>query len=390
MTRATILFIALVSVDALLGLLALAMAQGERQSRALRLWGWGLLVYAAGQMFFVVHVHSLVGLQVVAGNGLISLSALFTALGVYQHSPVRINRSLLVGGLAASVLAEIIGRMMNLGIIIDVATPTVYATLLYAVAAWLMIRRPPPGARSAARFMALAIVAVLVVWNVRLAVVWLSLGGSQDPERADLIFSLFAIAQILTVVSGTLGMLWIEVRLMQSDLKHAAFTDQLTGVLNRRAVRLRFDEEVARCKRLSQTFGLILFDVDHFKEINDMLGHHVGDRVLRQVARAMSRSKRTEDMLGRIGGEEFLVLLPHHDLEKSLRAAERLRQAVQTAQPDEEMEGPATVSGGVAAFPEDGETWDKLYVVADRRMYRAKNAGRNRVTGRGRLPEQDN
>jgi diguanylate cyclase (GGDEF)-like protein len=145
----------------------------------------------------------------------------------------------------------------------------------------------------------------------------------------------------------------------------------------------RFDEEVARCRRQQQTFGLVLFDIDLFKQINDTCGHYVGDAVLQHIAGTLERHKRGEDVLGRIGGEEFLVILPQHDREECIRAANRLRQAVEGARSHEEMATPtATVSGGVAVFPEDGQDWDRLYMAADHRMYRAKRAGRNQVEGR--------
>jgi diguanylate cyclase (GGDEF)-like protein len=179
-------------------------------------------------------------------------------------------------------------------------------------------------------------------------------------------------------------MLWIEVRLMEADLRETASTDLLTGLLNRRATRERFDQEVSRCARLNEKFGLILFDIDHFKKINDTYGHQVGDRVLREVAQAMDRCKRKEDVLGRIGGEEFVVILPLHDREDTLKAAHRLRMAVResTVNTREADSARVTISGGIALYPDDGDGWDGLYTSADRRMYRAKDSGRDRVEDR--------
>jgi len=177
--------------------------------------------------------------------------------------------------------------------------------------------------------------------------------------------------------------MWVEVRLMEDDLRRSAFTDLLTGLPNRRAMHQRFDEEVARCRRQRQTFGLVLFDIDLFKQINDTCGHFVGDAVLKHIADVLNHHKRGEDVLGRIGGEEFLVILPQHAREDCIQAADRLRRAVEGARSHEEMATPtATLSGGVAIYPQDGEDWDRLYMAADRRMYRAKRAGRNQVEGR--------
>jgi len=384
MTRAAMFLLAQLSMNLLLGVLVLAVARGERASRALRLWGWGLVVYALSMVFFVVRIPELWNVSLVAGNALICLAAMLTTLGIYEHTPMRANLLLIVGGFLIAVLAVSATHLFGLSIVIDIAAPTIYASALYVTAAGYLIWQPPAAARAAARFMGTAILVVVLIWNVRLVAIWLSMGGTQDTARADFMVSAFAIVQILALVSCTLGLIWIEVRLMESDLRRAAYRDLLTDVPNRRAMHQRFEEEVARARRLNEPFGLVLFDVDDFKQINDTRGHHVGDSVLREVARAMEKGKRTEDVLGRIGGEEFLVLLPHHDRTEALAAAERLRHAVEETSQGSVPDAPAaTVSGGVAVFPDDGEDWDRLFMAADRRMYRAKGAGRNRVIGRG-------
>lgn len=376
------LLLCLLAMSMLMGVLVLVVARGERKSLALRLWGWGLITYAFGMLTIVAVIWLPYDFTQVAGNSLISLGALLTAYGVFMHVPVRPGRTAMIGGLGVSVAILILNHVLRGYLVVDIAVPTFYASLLYLVVSWQLIRHPPAAARAAATFLVTTVVLTLVVWNARLALIWMTLGRSSDTTRVDALQAGFAIFQMLLVVSSTLGLMWVETRLMEDDLRRSAYTDILTGLPNRRAMLVRFSEEAARCVRQRQKFGVVLFDIDHFKQINDTCGHYVGDAVLKHMAEALSGAKRAEDTLGRIGGEEFLVLLPHHEREKSMAAAERLRVAVESAQQHQDVLVPsATVSGGVAIFPDDGEDWDRLFMAADRRMYRAKRAGRNRVEG---------
>ncbi len=377
------LLLCLLTMSMLMGVLVLVVARGERKSLALRLWGWGLVVYALGMLVIIASWWLPYDLTQVVGNSLISFSALLTSRGVFMHVPERPQLCFTGGLLGVVVVGLALNHLLPGYAILDIALPTFYASLLYIVVSWQLIRHPPPAAQAAARFLVTTILLTLVVWNLRLAAIWVSVGSSSDPSRGDALQAGFAIFQMLLVVCSTLGLMWVEVRLMEADLRRSAFTDLLTGLPNRRAMHQRFDEEVARCRRQKQTFGLVLFDIDLFKQINDTCGHFVGDAVLQHIAGTLEHHKRGEDVLGRIGGEEFLVILPQHGREECIRAADRLRQSVEGARSHEEMATPtATVSGGVAVFPEDGEDWDRLYMAADHRMYRAKRAGRNQVEGR--------
>lgn len=379
---AKLLLLCLLTMSMLMGVLVLVVARGERKSLALRLWGWGLVAYALGMLTIISVVFLPVDFTQVMGNSLIAFAGLLTAQGVFMHTPARPNRMLLQGGLLLTVVILVMNHVFHIGLVVDIAAPTLYASLLYAAVSWQLIRHPPPAARGASAFLVTTIVLTLMVWNLRLAFIWLSLSHTSNPERTYSLQAWFAVFQMLLIVSSTLGLMWVETRLMEDDLRRSAFTDILTGLPNRRAMLVRFSEEAARAARQRQKFGVALFDIDHFKQINDTCGHYVGDAVLKHIAEALTGAKRAEDALGRIGGEEFLVLLPHHEREKSIVAAERLRLAVESAQQHQDVLVPAaTVSGGVAIYPDDGEDWDRLFMAADRRMYRAKRAGRNRVEG---------
>jgi two-component system cell cycle response regulator len=166
----------------------------------------------------------------------------------------------------------------------------------------------------------------------------------------------------------------------QTNLKHMAVTDELTGLRNRRYIIERLEEEFQRSKRSGQPLGLIMLDIDHFKQINDEYGHLFGDVVLRVVATRIRSTLRKHDLVGRVGGEEFLVVCPDSALEETVVVAERIRTIV-----DGETIGDGVnqvrvaLSAGVTLMESRDDTSDKVFSRADTALYRAKETGRNRV-----------
>ena len=161
-------------------------------------------------------------------------------------------------------------------------------------------------------------------------------------------------------------------------LARQALTDDLTGLANRRHGGRQLEREVALCVRHGRLLALLRVDVDHFKEINDSLGHEAGDEVLVAVARRLEGAVRGGDELARWGGDEFVAILPGTDKPGALRAAERLRAAVSEAPVVVAgRELPVTVSVGWAHWA--GDTPDDLLARADRALYRSKDAGRDTV-----------
>jgi diguanylate cyclase (GGDEF)-like protein len=172
-----------------------------------------------------------------------------------------------------------------------------------------------------------------------------------------------------------------ELQRTNHKLEHLAATDPLTGAANRRQFIERVETEIARAKRGGAPFSLLAFDLDNFKKINDSYGHQAGDEVLRRFVQKCLDAIRPYDGVARVGGEEFMVLLPQAALESARSVAERVRGAVAS---DEFYTGAGravavTVSVGVSEFGRDGDTIDTILRVADERLYKAKHNGRNRV-----------
>jgi diguanylate cyclase (GGDEF)-like protein len=159
-----------------------------------------------------------------------------------------------------------------------------------------------------------------------------------------------------------------------------ATTDALTGCLNRRALEERLAGELAYARRQRSPLGVVLVDLDHFKAINDGHGHDVGDRVLQHTARALKATVRVSDVVARMGGEEFCVVLRDADARRSAELAERLRRAIATPVDGGPEALRPTASFGVTSFDAAREEgMDAVFRRADQALYRAKHAGRNRV-----------
>jgi diguanylate cyclase (GGDEF)-like protein len=168
---------------------------------------------------------------------------------------------------------------------------------------------------------------------------------------------------------------------LRERLENMALRDGLTGVYHRRVLDEMLEHVLAMLRRNGRPAGLMLVDVDHFKRFNDTYGHQAGDEALRKVGAALLSAVRASDVVCRYGGEEFLVFLPECDAPEAMAKAEALRAAVAaiTLRVGGEQIPPISASFGVAMFPDVGENRAELVQLADRALYRAKDAGRNRV-----------
>jgi two-component system, cell cycle response regulator len=171
----------------------------------------------------------------------------------------------------------------------------------------------------------------------------------------------------------------------REQLRMQATHDALTGLFNRAAILEVLEREVVRSNREKYPMAVIMADLDHFKDINDTYGHQAGDEVLKETARRMLASFRPYDVVGRYGGEEFLIVVPTSELATAMELADRLRQNI-SAEPVVASTGfpiPVTLSLGVASSSTERNQPAHLLRLADEALYTAKNAGRNRVESAG-------
>jgi len=218
-------------------------------------------------------------------------------------------------------------------------------------------------------------------------------------ETLGIVYVECASSGIAAMVDANLGAMQQMVELasiaiaglnLRSKLEHQSIRDSLTGLYNRHFMEIALDRELRRAIRHQQTLAVLILDVDHFKAFNDTHGHEAGDVVLREVAGAMRQTIRSEDIVCRFGGEEFVVILPELSMEEALARAESLRHIVSEIRLHYRGEAlhDVTISIGVAMYPYNAETVEQLLWSADRALYQAKNQGRNRVILAEQVPSE--
>ena len=212
-----------------------------------------------------------------------------------------------------------------------------------------------------------------------------------DSGQYDLVDAFLSLPISGFLLLGVLGLKGLLLRAENNESTLALLTqlDPLTNSFSRSEVLYRISEEIDRSRRNQHVFALMEMDIDHFKKVNDQFGHQVGDEILVSLVRHAKDVLRSIDTVGRIGGEEFLILLPETSLEEALRLAERLRMHIAKATHHTSTPSPVqiTISIGITIFnpskkliTERGILLNELIKEADEAMYEAKNSGRNRVT----------
>lgn len=206
-----------------------------------------------------------------------------------------------------------------------------------------------------------------------LGVLYVECHEESDSDQLDTHFGiLLRIAE--------LSSMWIANLNLLERFEKESIRDGLTNLYNRRFMEISLDREIRLAAKRKGELSLLMLDIDHFKRFNDTFGHEAGDRVLRGVAEILSESVRTEDIVCRYGGEEFLIILPGIAAETGFRRADDIRKRVSEMHLD--FHGAAkvvTISIGMSTYPQTGQTSEDLVRAADRALYNAKEGGRNRV-----------
>ncbi len=202
----------------------------------------------------------------------------------------------------------------------------------------------------------------------------------RDGGDADQILELEVGHALAEAVADHIALTLGNLRLREA-LRNQSIRDPLTGLFNRRYLLESMDRELSRARRDRYPLAFVIVDIDHFKRFNDTRGHDAGDAVLCALAETLQAGIRGGDIACRFGGEEFLAVLPGASLEAACRRAEELRASVQRLQVVYRGEAldPVTVSGGVAVYPEHGDSFELVFRAADTALYEAKRSGRNCV-----------
>lgn len=236
-----------------------------------------------------------------------------------------------------------------------------------------------------------ALVTVLVLVRAGLEALW-PIARDQLLSATPINFASIGGLLLLPVLA-TVGFLLMCAESAQVQLERMARVDYLTGIYNRRAIDDLATRAISAARRHGIPLAIMIVDVDHFKLVNDRHGHECGDNVLVEVVRRMREILRNEDLIGRQGGEEFVVVMPDIDLASAKGAAERLRRGFSDTpmaihDGDQPIELPLTISIGVAALEASDQQFSHLLRRADRAMYAAKTGGRNRVMiADGQMPQ---
>lgn len=234
-----------------------------------------------------------------------------------------------------------------------------------------------------------------VIFFMMIPIMWLAI--SESPIRTTFTIAIFSLTTavalqafnlfehamvyefaITTIAATAYFGLGIPSLAADNDwLRKISMTDSLTGVMSRYHFTTQAEHELQRSLRYEEPTSFIIFDIDHFKQINDTHGHNMGDLVLKQVAQLTQETLRSVDLLGRMGGDEFMVLLPASNLTQAIQTAERIRLAINEAS-FAPLEEPISSSFGVSEY-RPGDSLSNLYQRADKALYASKKGGRNLV-----------
>lgn len=342
-------------------------------------WARGMAPLAAGLLLFSLRGQIGDWWSVVLANTcVIAVLAFFTeGLCEFQQRPVR--RPLVWGPVLATPL--FIAVFMD-----NQAVRPWVGNIVLAFQAALMLRlvmsRRQETAGRGQYFVAAGLALVLFALLLRLGAGILGMADLSQITSNQATHALSMLAFTLTIILTTMGLVMMTKEHADGLNRTLALQDELTGLHNRRAIHKLLEQQMAVARRSARPLALLIVDIDHFKRINDDYGHLSGDQALRAMAAGLQRRLRTQDIAGRWGGEEFIVLLPGTDAAGARLLAEALRRSAEQAELVALDGRPIrfTISIGLHALvPDSNNARDDMIAAADRALYLAKQNGRNRV-----------
>ncbi len=347
----------------------------ERAVRGIGSWGSGFLVL--GIAYGLLSLRGMIAdfLSIVVANTLLVVCLVLLYRGLRKFEGERPGEPVSI----VSALVNVAGFLYFTYIIDSMAARIAILTLSSSVVAiqigCFLVRKAPPLFRRAYRTEGGIFFLIAATMIARALYTF---GGPQtnDLMTAGIVHGIVMLASTVFAFTMVFGFLWIVDQKTEEMMVQMAITDPLTGLFNRRHTLDRLEEEMERTIRFTTPLGLIMLDLDNLKAINDGYGHLAGDEVLRGIGASLRKSIRKYDIVGRYGGDEFLVVLPNTDLDTSLVLAERIRKAAA----DASLEGiTASISVGVTSASSDDTTIEDLIRRADDALYAAKSQGKNHV-----------
>ncbi len=360
--------------------LQLSVTRQTRESPPLRLWNWGNWAMLLAFLFLIGRVAMPLALSVIGGNIfiLVAMALYSQAIFLFLPGSAPRTRSRWIGLAMCSVA---IVALYPLEVAPRASVYSVMQVAMLAPGVWHILRHGwsrEPSLRTVALTMALCGLGLLA----RAAHAWTDTQAFNDvtqPGRGPAIT--FLVAFICMLGAG-FGFLLAALERSATDMESLATHDGLTDCLNRSAAMALLGNTLQRAQRTGEPTSLVMLDLDHFKNVNDKYGHRTGDEVLRRFAQTAGLRLRASDVLARMGGEEFALVLPTTDPVGAIHVAEAVRAAIEAMVVSDLKGGTVsiTVSAGVACATNGAVTTpDQLYHRADTALYVAKARGRNRI-----------
>ena len=373
--------LAMIIASSLMMAASMAVVGWGRRRDGLGRWAAALLVNAIGHLLIMLRGLIPDLLSIMVGN--LMLSSVFVGMiaAVYQFQgrpvrwPLLLAPPLLVLVFVSVFIDNFPARVSFVGLVIGLQA-------VWALLAALSHRHATVGRGQWLLVAGLSLEAVVL--GARALVAISTHSEATNILQSSALQTLTFLATFSVVLVSSVGFVFMSRDRADENNRVLAALDPLTGVANRRSLIAALDRDMARAQRMREPMALMMVDIDHFKDVNDQYGHPAGDRVLCSVVNVLRQRVRAQDLVGRYGGEEFMVLLPDTGLVGAQQLARALCKAVEESRcPADGVPGPGiavTVSIGVfGGRLGSGDSWDMLIAAADRALYQAKNNGRNRV-----------
>jgi diguanylate cyclase (GGDEF)-like protein len=361
------------------GVILLMAWSGNRKEPALGLWGLSDILIAAGIFGLILGgARNDPLIMVGAGIGMVFAQGLqWKAARLFGGKPAPFGVVIL--GAAVAFCASFIPVIQNFGASLGLAFSAVYL-IATIVALWpagkLILPARWPIIGFAAAHAAVLSIGAYATWN--------GVHGMMPPIVSS--FGLIHFESIIYALGTAVFLLALVKERSEAVARIAAGVDSLTGIANRAAFMDAAEKIMAQCRRDNAPVSVIMFDLDAFKAVNDTYGHAVGDSVIQKFCAVTAAMLRPDDVFGRLGGEEFAVVLPRSSIEPAFVRAERIRVGfAEACRMLENGKTNATVSGGVAVGVNADMTLRALLKFSDEALYQAKAAGRNRIRRAGQL-----